>query len=115
MSWVLPWPAPETSTPTSRTCTLRPPMSDLLLHPTYPSAPTLLVCVCVYVFFNISLCNSFIPTLHGVVYLTLSRAKPICGVLKIHVSVLWGNVFVKQEGFSSDKCVVDYENAVTVD
>ena len=38
---------------------------------------------------------------------------------EIHVSVLWGNVFVKQssdvdkqEGFSSEKCVVDYENAV---
>ena len=38
---------------------------------------------------------------------------------KIHVSVLWGNVFVKQfsefdkqEGFSSEKCVVDYQNAV---
>ena len=38
---------------------------------------------------------------------------------KIHVSVLWGNVIVKhssdfdkQEGFSSEKCVVDYENAV---
>ena len=38
---------------------------------------------------------------------------------EILVSVLWGNVFVKQssefykqEGFSSEKCVVDYENAV---
>ena len=38
---------------------------------------------------------------------------------EIHVSELWGNVFVKQfsefdkqEGFSSEKCVVDYENAV---
>ena len=51
--------------------------------------------------------------------LSLSRAKPIAVYCEMHVSVLWGNVFVKQssefdkqEGFSSEKCVVDYENVV---
>ena len=49
-------------------------------------------------------------------FLKLFRGQSQSAVYcEIHVSVLWGNVFVKQssefdkqEGFSSEKCVVDY-------
>ena len=51
--------------------------------------------------------------------LTLCGQSQFVVYCKIHVSVLWGNVFVKQssefdkqEGFSSEKCVFDYKNTV---